>query len=310
MIVASYLSSVELHILYYICSILHFQDNAETLLWTLLPEDVSSQVAVQELPRDIEQQPNPPSSSSSLRLLSVDGPEHSSPLFNIQGSSLIPDPLKEIAAAGTDQQAALPRTLATTAPTTTIPEQLQDIEAFGGISNLRLPIPRNIEHEALTKAFLAVMSSPSSSTSSSQQQQHLQNLPGGSNGANPRGSAFRRYSTALLPMLQMKPITRRHDSMIKRGITYFRNLNLMRDQLRLQAAVTGNHAMATRLHHVMSERKRREKLKESLHALKALLPPGTKVYHLRSLQKTKLAMQPDTSIKGYKKLSHLKVENL
>lgn len=245
-------------------------NNAETLLRALFPEDFSRQAAVPELPRDIEQQLNPPSSSSSsLRSLSLDSPEYSSLLFNFHEGSFIPDPLKEIAAAIDPS----PQTLANTAPAATagitVPQALQ---ALARISNLQFPIPRH-EHDALTKAFLAVISPPSSSTSSPQKQQ---NLCEDRNPTNPRDSAFRRYAPALRPKGQVKPIARRY-SMTKRAIVYFRNLDLVRVRQRLQAAATGHRPTGTQLHHMMAERRRREKLKESLQALKALLPPGTKV---------------------------------
>lgn len=221
----------------------------------------------------IEQQLNPPpSSSSSLRSLSLDGPEYSSLLLNLPGSSLIPDSLKEVSSQ-------TPATM--TAPMIAIPQQMQALDALSSILNVQFLTPGS-EHEAMTKAFLAVITSPSSSTSSSQQQQQpQQNLPGGSYKANTSTSAFRRYSSALLPATAwMKPGARRHDSMMKRAIAYFRHLNQMRVRQTVQAPGAGSRPTSTQLHHVMSERRRREKLNESLQALKALLPPGTKVLTL------------------------------
>lgn len=238
----------------------------------LFLEDFSRQaLAEPEPPLVIEQQLNPPpSSSSSLRSLSMDSPEYSSLLFNIPGrsSSLIPDSLKEV------DDPIDP--LATSAPAITIPQQLQALQPLSRLSNLGFPVPGS-EHETLTKAFLAVISSPSSSTSSSQQQQ---NFPGSSHRATARDSAFRRYSSGLPPVAaQMKQGNRRRDSMMKRALAFFQNLNQMRARQRAQAPglVGSRPTTSTQLHHMMSERKRREKLNESLQALKVLLPPGTKV---------------------------------
>ncbi|PKI49072.1 hypothetical protein CRG98_030524 [Punica granatum] len=250
--------------------------DAETLLRNIFPEDFSRQVAVQELPRLIEQQLNPPSSSSSSwRSLSIDSPEYSSILFNLPGNSFMPDSLKEVAPT-INPQTASPQTLATAAPAIIIPQQLQAIQALARISNFPTP---GSEHEAIRRAFLAVITSPSSSTSSSQQQQQQQNLPGINQQANLGDSAFRRYSSALIPTAaQMKRSPHRRDNMTKRAIAYFRNLNLMRFNRQRAQASAGSRPTptSTQLHHMMSERKRREKLNESLQALKALLPPGTK----------------------------------
>lgn len=47
--------------------------------------------------------------------------------------------------------------------------------------------------------------------------------------------------------------------------------------MRIQGQVQGTRPMSsTQLHHMISERKRREKLNDSFQALRSLLPPGTK----------------------------------
>lgn len=60
--------------------------------------------------------------------------------------------------------------------------------------------------------------------------------------------------------------------MLKRAISYYRSLNIARREHSLAGRPSSNQ-----LHHMMSERKRREKINESFQALRALLPPGTKV---------------------------------
>ncbi|KAK4791231.1 hypothetical protein SAY86_031644 [Trapa natans] len=243
-------------------------DDVQTLVRALFPEDFSRQTSLElELPLAIEQQQQlnpPPSSSSSWRSLSLDSTEYSPLLLNLHAN-------KEVSS----------QTPATTmaAPTIPVPQQSQSL--LSSILNAQFPIPVN-EHEALTRAFLAVITSPSSSTSSSQQQQ--QNFPGGGGGSgaykanNPRKSAFRRYSSGLHSMnVMMKPGIPRRDNIMKRAIAYLRQLNQVRVRQQLvQAPASGSRPTSTQLHHMMSERRRREKLNESLQSLRALLPSGTK----------------------------------
>ncbi|KAK4789446.1 hypothetical protein SAY86_016750 [Trapa natans] len=249
---------------------LGFSGMSPTLVGTLFPEDFSRQVSP-ELPLAIEQQQLnlPPSSSSSWRSLSLDSTEYS-PLFHKEVSS---------------------QTSATTmaVPTITIPQQTPS--PLSSIINAQFPIPGS-EHDSMTNALLAVITSPSSPTSSSLQQQQRQNFPpggGGSYNVSPPKSAFRRYSSGLLPMgARMKPGVRRRDSMMKRAIAHLRELNQMRvRQQPVQApaagTASGSRPTSTQLHHMMSERRRREKLNESLQSLRALLPPGTKVIYPSSI---------------------------
>ncbi|TXG61579.1 hypothetical protein EZV62_012942 [Acer yangbiense] len=230
------------------------QINMEMEIRNLFPvQDSARDQLSLPLPTD----PNiPSSSSSSLRSLSMDSPESSSLIFNIPRTThQLPETLKEI-----------PSILPPIIPTTTIPSPHQQArQAFAQIRNLQLPTPEN-EDAVIARAILAVLtaSSPSSSTSSSHQQ------------SKPKASAFKNYNLGLSPSTsQMKPSSstslRGGLSMPKRAISYYIRLNTTRREHTLSSRPT-----STQLHHMMSERKRREKLNESFQALRSLLPPGTK----------------------------------
>lgn len=200
---------------------------------------------------------HPSSSSSSLSPTNVS--EYSSLL-----SPLIPKPSTTTDAVNVPLHQPL-------APINMIHQQQQE------------PLFRNLEREeeVITQAILAVLTAPSSppSTSSSPLRKG-------------RATAFKRYycmisgggrsGRAPLPSV-------RKQSMMKRAISFYNRLNIHgRERF---AATTGGDGSggsggggrytsgpsATQLHHMISERKRREKLNESFQALRSLLPPGTKV---------------------------------
>lgn len=210
----------------------------------------------------LRQEQNPPSSSSSsLRSLSMDSPDSSSLLFNIPSTSHFPETLGEI-------NPLLHQVLPLTTTTTRSPHQ-QAMQAFARSRNIQFPAPET-ENAAMARAILAVLSSTSSAASSSSHQPH-QNLPY-SHRVNSKASAFKSYTSALGPRTQMGANVCKQ-SMLKRSFAFFRNLNFLRLHERMQAT----RPTSTQLHHMISERKRREKLNESFQALRSLLPPGTKV---------------------------------
>ncbi|KAL3623644.1 hypothetical protein CASFOL_032460 [Castilleja foliolosa] len=117
------------------------------------------------------------------------------------------------------------------------------------------------ENDALTKAILAVL------TSSSTSQQAAQNMP---------QSAFRSYPGPVGPRLLSTHQSKKN--MFKRAVMFYRNLNMhnvgrAHDQSRIDI---GNRPTTAQLHHVISERRRREKINESFLVLRSLLPPGSK----------------------------------
>ncbi|XP_048228423.1 putative transcription factor bHLH041 isoform X2 [Ricinus communis] len=144
----------------------------------------------------------------------------------------------------------------------TSPHQ-QAMQAFALSRNIQLPSQES-EDAAMTRAILAVLTSPSSSTSSSTPNLPYTHYHGVS---QQRGSAFKSY---LAPRIPMRASLHRQN-LLKRSITYYRNLNIARRE-----HMTANRPTTTQLHHMISERKRREKINESFEALRKLLPPEAK----------------------------------
>lgn len=221
------------------------QVDIQTALRSLFPGEFSGAQSQQ-----IDQNP-PTSSSSSLRSISTGSPEYSSLLFSIPGTS----------------QPHFPETLggATVSPlqpvpnTATSPHQ-QAIQALAQAPLTQFPTPES-EHDAIMRAILHVISPTS--------HQH-QNLPFDPV-VHPDASAFQSYRSDIGPNMASNI---RRQSFMKRSFAFFRNLNFMRMRERIQAT---SRPTNTQLHHMISERRRREKLNENFQALRALLPPGTKV---------------------------------
>ncbi|KAL3644363.1 hypothetical protein CASFOL_012295 [Castilleja foliolosa] len=116
------------------------------------------------------------------------------------------------------------------------------------INNNQLPMTE-INDAAMTNAILA---SPSTEST---------NYP---------HTAFRRYS----PRAEVPAAVCRQHSMFKRAVFFLRKLSMrMRQELEVQGNRPTNN---TQLQHMISERKRREKLNQSFQLLRSLLPSGTK----------------------------------
>ncbi|KAE9464511.1 hypothetical protein C3L33_03556, partial [Rhododendron williamsianum] len=218
------------------------QVNWEMEMRKWMPENFPDQQApYQDLPPPVsDHQTRASSSSSSLRSLSTDNSLEPSPfLFNIPpNTSYHQEPPKQ----------------------PPIHEQ-----AFRPTSN-----------DAITRAILAVLSSPSPSASpsaSSPQPSVAQNFPSFSRNAT---SAFNRYRPGFAHSSSTPMIARvGRSSMLKRAISFFRSLSSTRSQGRVPVQ-GGSRPTENQLYHMISERKRREKLNESFQALRSLLPPGTK----------------------------------
>ncbi|XP_042434593.1 putative transcription factor bHLH041 isoform X2 [Zingiber officinale] len=157
------------------------------------------------------------------------------------------------------------------------------------------PTSRYCGNEAVTRAMLAVIckASPSSpppkllyhqllqQQQQQQQQQHQQQHQGYRS-----KSGFMVYDRNLAQELE-KSVSNKlggGQKMIKAGIEILRRVSAMRmeAQLQEQSRPTNNQ-----LHHMISERKRREKLNEYFHALRLLLPPGSKKDKASVLANTK-----------------------
>ncbi|PON46801.1 Basic helix-loop-helix transcription factor [Parasponia andersonii] len=244
------------------------------------------------------------SSSSSLRSLSMDNsPEYSSLLFNINNPTtttttttpnttsphnIINISQAELQIDPNNIPLLMQPLLPSDEPLMILPHQ-QAMQAFARLRNVQFPTPET-EDAAMTKAILAVLTSPlaypASSSSSAYSADHPHHHL-----INPKSSAFKNYdSTSSTSTTPSASCLDRHrlslkKSLFKRSVSFFRSLNLMRNRQRLHAAATAAAAASatthrpttsTQLHHMISERKRREKLNESFQSLRSLLPPGTK----------------------------------
>lgn len=267
----------------------NFQINIKReLMRNWLPEAFSRQLsphtAVANRPKNPDQQNPLSSSSSSFRSLStMDSPEYSSILFNIPTTITTshinipevftqpaPNPLQPINIV-TSLEPMPPLNIISSSITS--PHQ-QALQAFSRTRNTQFPNPE-IEDAAMTRAILAVLSA-SPSSSSSHQPPPQTNVPPSSSTAHfltPNTSAFKTYNSSPLAPRTPKSANVRKQIMLKRSISFLRSLNLMR----LREGIQATRPTSSQLHHMISERKRREKLNESFHTLKSLLPPGTKV---------------------------------
>ncbi|CAI9100601.1 OLC1v1037734C4 [Oldenlandia corymbosa var. corymbosa] len=219
----------------------------------------------------------PASSSSSLRSLSYDDSSEYSPiLLDIPSASYLNVPENQ-------QQGVMIPTMAATN------QQQQQQSIFQSLSQIRSAQLPTIESEddAMTRAILAVISSadhhhhhPASSsttTSSGQLQQPSisRQVPVGGSQA----SAFRGYYRPTPPALAPRnnnniiPAGNRRQNMLKRCFAFLSDL--YSSSMRTQGGQTGRTS-STQLHHMISERRRREKQNESFQRLRSLLPPGTK----------------------------------
>lgn len=143
------------------------------------------------------------------------------------------------------------------------------------------------EDTAIASAMLAIFSSSSSSTTPAaaaaawNKQSPLQ-----PSRTDQFRSVFRPYSSGPTPVVhesaKKKPCS--SQKMIKNSISILRRIELMRDH---GGTTKDSLPSINQLHHVISERKRREKLNGSFHALRMLLPPGSKKDKASVLHKTK-----------------------
>ncbi|XP_022154663.1 putative transcription factor bHLH041 [Momordica charantia] len=85
-------------------------------------------------------------------------------------------------------------------------------------------------------------------------------------------SAFKKYAKLAAPAPEDRG--RRQISMVKKWIMFYRNLNSM--GITRQLATASGRPASAQLLHMISERRRRQKLNDSFQALRSLLPPPTK----------------------------------
>ncbi|KAF5945911.1 hypothetical protein HYC85_016139 [Camellia sinensis] len=200
--------------------------------------------------------------SSSLRSLSTDSPEPSPFLFNIASTSYLPEPPME----SNIEQALRPISTSSISPLE------HTTQAFRHILNPQFPSQQESnEASAMAKALLTVISSSASPSSSSSSHQRLPQTVPPNYPLSQKTGAFKSYRSSLGASTPLTARARRQN-LQKRAISFFRTLSLMKIQERVQ----GTRPTSTQLHHMISERKRREKLNDSFQALRSLLPPGTK----------------------------------
>ncbi|XP_076931793.1 putative transcription factor bHLH041 [Bidens hawaiensis] len=123
---------------------------------------------------------------------------------------------------------------------------------------------REYEDAEITRAILAAISSPTPPPPPpppSSRQLQAPRLVG----------AFKRYRAYLGPSKRVQ----NQQNLNKRSLLFLRNRSEARPQQGNLMVYTTKPANS-QLHHMISERKRREKLNESFQALRSLLPPGSK----------------------------------
>ncbi|XP_075516160.1 putative transcription factor bHLH041 isoform X2 [Primulina tabacum] len=227
--------------------------------------DFSQQEAVSTLgPQPAVDQNRPSSSSSSLLSLSFDSPDQYSPLmFNISTNSLVQEPRREAIIQEFYIENAL-KSVPFSAPS--MPFSSSHQQAMENASKIQ-NFPTTIEstaYAAMTEAILAVLSSSSTSSPTQNIAPNLKTSP-----VRQNATPFQRYRKAIAPVAARKP----KSNMFRRAVVFYRNLHLRRRQ---ELAIQENRPTPAQLHHMINERKRREKFNESFQLLRSLLPVGSK----------------------------------
>ncbi|KAJ0816209.1 putative transcription factor bHLH family [Helianthus annuus] len=223
--------------------------NDEFKLKKLFPGDFPQEV----LPQPLDQA-RPSSSSSSLRSLSMENNVDCPPfLFNMLHTSSYMPEISCFNEPFSNQQ---------------MPNQTLSFSTMGSKDPLQQALiqfranqlipSREHEEAAITRAILAVITPPPPPPSSHQLQ------------ALRAASVFKRYQ----PYLGPKRVHNRQN--LKRRLhLFYKNLREVRAQQE-DLMIHTTRPTGNQLHHMISERKRREKLNENFQALRSLLPPGSK----------------------------------
>lgn len=131
----------------------------------------------------------------------------------------------------------------------------------------RLPFPTPAADDAaMAQAMLTVISSSTPPSLLYQRPQRDVQAP--------RQRAFEAYNAALRPKTDPVKPGVPGQKMIKMAVSMLRRVHMMR----FEARMPEQRPTSNQLHHMISERRRREKINESFHALRMLLPPGSKVH--------------------------------
>ncbi|KAI3754180.1 hypothetical protein L1987_53958 [Smallanthus sonchifolius] len=213
-----------------------------------------------DFPQEVLNQTRPSSSSSSLRSLSMEnGVDYPPFLFNMlqTTSNYMPEIYGFKEPYNLEQQAPNQ----TPSSSTMRPED-QDLEqTLIQIRTNQSIASREHEEAEMTRAILAAISSASSPPPFSSHQNQAPRV----------ASAFKRYRRYLGPTKRVQ----NRQNLNRRSLSFFRNLSEARTQQEHQMIRT-TRPTTNQLHHMISERKRREKLNESFQALRSVLPPGSK----------------------------------
>ncbi|XP_020592090.1 putative transcription factor bHLH041 [Phalaenopsis equestris] len=129
-----------------------------------------------------------------------------------------------------------------------------------------------MEDMALTRAMVSVISS-SSTPSSSSSATTYQRAQTSQKQANyyPSMSSFQPYSSSKPPLMESHK-NFHSQNMIKKSHNMLRNVNMLKDK----GKVEETQPSAYQMQHMVSERRRRERLNASFHSLWQLLPPVSK----------------------------------
>ncbi|XP_073277233.1 putative transcription factor bHLH041 [Primulina huaijiensis] len=225
--------------------------------------DFTQQAASALVPQPAVDQNLPSSSSSSLRSLSFDSPDRYSPLmFNIPTTSLVQEPQREAIIQESHIENAL-NSVPFLAPS--LPFSSSHQQAIQDASQIQnFPIMTESADAAMTKAILAVLSSSSTSSPTLSIAPNFKVSPVSQN-----ATPFQRYRMALAPVAARN----RKSSMFRRAVVFYRSLHSKRSR---ELAIQENRPTPAQLHHMINERKRREKLNESFQLLRSLIPVGSK----------------------------------
>ncbi|KAK3156381.1 hypothetical protein QOZ80_2AG0106570 [Eleusine coracana subsp. coracana] len=166
-------------------------------------------------------------------------------------------------------------------PRTPFPAAVPFGRRHGGYAHFPSP---EADDAVMAQAMLAVISAATTSSSSSSRRAGT---------TTTRTTAFRAYNAALAPRA---PLRRQPGApgqrMIKMGISILRRMQMLRftrerdDVVAQQQDDEAAAPSSSQLNHMISERRRRERLNESFEALRGLLPPGSKKDKATVLAKT------------------------
>nr|XP_018674723.1 PREDICTED: putative transcription factor bHLH041 [Musa acuminata subsp. malaccensis] len=161
------------------------------------------------------------------------------------------------------------------------PSHQMPMQAYNPNRNVQFPASTG-DDEAMRRAMLAVNWLPSSSSSPLSHQLDLQQHQIYQRRIDHQIGAFKAFDPALAP----KPEANQNlpgQRMIKMGINILTEINRMRMEARAQE----HRPTSNQLYHIISERRRRKKINDYFHALRVLLPPGSKKDNVSVLANTK-----------------------